>query len=297
MKAFSTFFWLLLAIIVLPSCMADLRTALIKEDGITTSNTQKGKALLEAAWAKHGFNQLDNYTTYSFTGTDTWKGLMGKMGKPWPSAKSTIEFKYAIRTFDSQAHFLDGKRANTVAGLQSWNYYEKPPDGELAFTDYNKRIDFGLSAYHYFFELLDRLKRAPIISYAGEKTFNDEEYDLVFATWEKPEPHMKHDQYILWINKETGLLDYAVYSLRDNFLKVPAYKAFYGSIKFSDYQKVNGILIPFRQTVFLNQPKKKEKKNIHELIVSEFSFDDFDLEELYPDKALKKLGDRKVVME
>ena len=279
--------------LLMQGCMADIRTKLVKKEGITQTNEEKGKSLLKKAWKKHGYANLHNHQTYSFEGADIWKGMMGRMGKPWPEAKSTIAFKYAVGTFDSQAHFKDGKREGVIAGLQSWNYYEKEVGKGIEFKEMNKRIRFGLSAYHYFFEMLDRLERAPIISYAGEKKFNDTNYDLIFATWDKPEPHMKNDQYMLWINRNTGMLEYAEYTLRESYLKIPGYKAFYGSIKYDDFRNVDGVMIPHQQTVFLNSPSKKDKKHLHRLNVKNFEFDSFDLKELYPNPEIQKIGDSK----
>lgn len=294
MKAIKNIGFLIVTSIILQSCMADMRTVMIKKNGITNVNENKGKIIIKNTWEKHGFAKLADYKVYSLIADDTWKGLMGKMGKPWPEAKSKLKLKYAINTFDSQVEFLDGKKENTIAGLQSWQYYEQEQKGNIEFLEYNKRIAFGLSAYQYFFEMLDRLKRAPIVSYAGEKQFNDTKYDLIFITWQDPKPHMGHDQYLLWINKETQLLEYAVYSLRENYLKMPGYKAFYGSIKFDDYKNIDGILIPHKQTVFLNEPSKKDKRHLHQLIVKDFKFDDFDINELYPNSEIAKIGDKKV---
>jgi hypothetical protein len=285
---------LILISITLQSCMADMRTVMIKREGITPMNESKGKTIIKNTWEKHGFAKLANHKVYSLIADDTWKGMMGKMGKPWPDAKSKLKLKYAINTFDSQVEFMDGRKENSIAGLQSWQYYEQEQQKGIEFIEYNKRIAFGLSAYQYFFEMLDRLKRAPIISYAGEKKFNDTLYDLIFITWQDPEPHMGHDQYLLWINKDTQLLEYAVYSLRENYLKMPGYKAFYGSIKFDDYKNIDGILIPHKQTVFLNEPSKKDKRHLHQLIVKDFKFDDFDINELYPNPEIAKIGDKKL---
>ena len=218
------------------------------------------------------------------------------MGKVWPDATIDIRLQYAIGTFDSQVTFHSGKREGAKAGLQSWKYYEQEPGAKLKFADYNKRIAFGLSAYQYFFELLDRLKKAPIISYAGEHTFKGQHYDQVFVSWEKTEPHQQHDQYVLWINRESGMLDFALYTLRENFLKMPGSKAFYGSIQFKDWRPVDGILMPHTQLVYLNSPKEKEHKHLHKLTVSEFTFDNFSLEELYPDPELERIGDDKVAV-
>ena len=42
-------------------------------------------------------------------------------------------------------------------------------EGKTQFRKPNKRIKFGLAAFQYFGEMIDRLRSAPIISYAGEK--------------------------------------------------------------------------------------------------------------------------------
>ena len=253
-------FILIAIVILIQSCMADLRPALIKKEGITKANTVKGKSILEEAWKKQGFDNLSDFESYSFHAEDTWKGMMGKIGKPWPEAKSNMLFKFEKGTFDGQVKYLDGKKANTTAGLQSWNYYEYERGEQVQKLKMNKRTRFGLSAYQYFFEMLDRLKNAPIISFAGVDKFNGAEYDIIFVSWHKSEPHMQNDQYKLLINKETKLLDYAIYTLRENYLKMPGGRAFYGSVKYDDYKEIDGFLVPHTQSVFLNKPKKKIKK-------------------------------------
>lgn len=285
MKALNTFFILIMGSIILQSCIADMRTALIKKEGITTQNTTKGKALLEAAWRKHGFDNLNNHKTYSFDASDTWRGMMGKMGKPWPEAKSELNFKFQVGTFNSQISFLDGKRSGTSAGLQNWKYYEIENGNHPEFMKVNKKINFALPAYHYFFEMIDRLKNASIISYAGEKEFRGAHYDLVLCTWETEKPHMEDDQYIAWINKKTGIMDYSEYSLRDNYLKIPGYKAFYGAVELKDFRNVDGVMVPHEQIVYLNGVKESEKRHVHKLIVRNFKFDAFDLNVLYPDSV------------
>ena len=280
-------------IFMLQSCMADLRPSIIKKEGIKKTNVLKGEKILEAAWRQQGFDKLNQFESYSFYGEDNWKGIMGKMGKPWPDAKSNLFFKFEIGTFDSQVKYLDGKKANTFAGLQSWNYYEFKEGEKPLKMKMNKRARFGLSAYQYFFEMLDRMKNAPIVSWAGSKDFNGETYDVIFVTWNKAEPHMQNDQYQLLINKKTKLLDYAIYTLRENYLKVPGSSVFYGSVKYTDYREVDGVMIPFTQTVFLNKPKKKIEKNLHQLKVSDFSFDGFDLVLLKPFSDIKPTGNSK----
>lgn len=285
----------LLIVLMFSGCRhVDLRTKSVKETGLQEEQVAKGKALLKAAWQAQGMDKLQEFSTYEVKAEDHWKGMLGKFGKPWPDSRSQMHFKYGINSFDSQVKFLAGKREGVTAGLQSWQYYEQGPDGELAFLEKgNKKITFALSAFHYFFEMSDRLLRAPIIVAAGEKQFDGKTFDLVFVTWNQAEAHAEHDQYMLWINRETGMLEYAEYTLRENYLKAPGWKAIYGSIHYSDFRDVNGIKIPFVQHVFLNKPKA-DKKYMHRLTVSEFTFDSFDLVELYPNDEIPLVGDAKV---
>ncbi|MFK7847299.1 MAG: hypothetical protein AB8G77_18535 [Rhodothermales bacterium] len=274
--------------------LADLQTQTLKRDGLQEEQIAKGKSLLTAAWKAQGMDKLTQYTTYSVVAEDHWRGLMGKMGKVWPESRSEIELKYAINTFDSQVTFLNGKEEGLMAGLQSWQYYEQEAGGIVDFKDKaDKKIRFGLSAFQYFFELGDRLKQAPIITAIGQKEREDILYDQVFITWEKTDAHMEHDQYVVWINTQSNLIEYAEFTIRDTYLKVPGYKKFYGSIRFSDFKEINGIKIPFTQHIFLNSPKK-DRKYLHKLTVSTFNFDTFALAELHPDKELKLMGDEKV---
>lgn len=283
---------LLMLSLLLQGCAADIRTKLIKKEGITLENTTKGKSILDNAWKKQGLDKLEQHTVYSFTGEDTWKGMLGKMSKVWPEAKGEMAFKYRLGTFDGQVSFIDGKRKGENAGLQNWNYYETKEDGAI-FKDMNPRIGFGISAFQYFSEMLDRLRQAPIISYAGEGELRGQTYDLVFCTWNKPEPHAEADQYIAWISRETGLMEFTQYTIRENYLKAPGGKAAYGGVEFSNFRNINGVLVSHEHTVYTFKLKEKKEKNLHQLIISDFQFDSFQPQELILDKALPIGGDFK----
>ena len=291
-----TFFSVLILVLFLSGCsLADLRNNYVQES-ISQTNAKKGKDLLHAAWKAQGMDKLRSHQVYQLEGEDHWKGAMGKLSTLWPEARIDLRFRYAINTFDSQIEFLSGERLGTKIGLQSWQYYEQEPDAEPTFeVATNAKHRFGLAAIQYFFELADRLRDAPIISFAGSREAFDNTYDLVFVTWESVEPHQQHDQYRLWINQATKRMEVAEYTIRDAPQKLPGSQAFYGSIRFEDFREVEGMMIPFQQYVFLNAPKKDLEQYIHKLTFSKVEFDTFDLSELYPNPDLEKLGDDKMV--
>tara|TARA_R110002072_G_scaffold99364_11_gene218589 strand:- start:465 stop:1352 length:888 start_codon:yes stop_codon:yes gene_type:complete len=280
-------------LIFFQSCAADIRTPLIKKEGIQTENIIRGKEILHKAWIAQGFDKLKDHSTYSFIAEDVWKGAIGRFSKVWPDSKLQMQFKYRTGTFDGQVAFIDGSRKGEKVGLQNWNYYEIDADKDTVFQEANKKIKFGLAAYQYFGEMLDRLRQAPIISYAGEGELRGEKYDLVFCTWNKPEPHKEADQYIAWINQSNGLLEFTQYTIREDILNLPGSKAAYGGVEFSNFKKVDGILIPFVHTVYAFKLKEKQSKNLHQLVIKSFEFDSFDKSELELNPSLSESGNFK----
>mgnify|MGYP000532131973 CR=1 FL=1 len=283
----------LISTLLLQSCISDLRSKSLKQEGLTTENELKGKEMLESAWKKQGYQNLSKHRVYTFHGNDTWKGMLGKVGNIWPQMKSELQFKYKIGTFDGQVQFLDGKRKGDISGLQNWNYYEIPNQQEPTFSEENKRITFGIAAIQYFTEMIDRIKNAPIISYAGEGELRGKKYDLVFCTWHTEEPTDEADQYIAWINKETGLMEFTQYTIRENYLKTPGYKMVYGGVEFGNFKMVEDVLIAHEHTVFTFDLKEKKKKNLHQLIISDFTFDAFESSELILDASIPMGGNFK----
>lgn len=275
--------------IFLSSCVSSVRNKMVKKEGM--KNEVKGKAILQEAWVAQGFDKLKTHSTYKVVATDKWKGVMGGIAKMWPEKNSRIELKYDIGSFDGQVSFLDGKYAGTSRGLQSWNYYETDNSTTTFPKKGNAKTIFGVSALQYLFELGDRLKDAPLITYAGEKEFKGESYQLVFVTWEKLKAHKKHDQYMVWVNKKSKLIEYCKFTIHDPFL--PGGAMLPGSIEFTDFKNVDGFLVPYAQYVYLGGPKKKHSKNLHKVTIEDFSFDSFNEKVLYPNPEIKKMGDSK----
>lgn len=291
MKTLKQYFILPLALMLMVGCRSDIRTKVVKQEKLSTDHVAKGKALLESAWKAQGYDKLQNHKVYSFQAHDKWRGFLGTVGKLWPEKEITMDFKYEVGTFDGQVTYTSGKEKDQVKGLQNWNYYEI--DGDTTFMKPNSKVQFGISAFQYFTEMIDRLKNAPIVVYAGEDEMNGQSYDLVFCTWNSLKTDKDVDQYIAWINKKTGLLDYTQYTIRENYLKMPGGKMFYGGIEFSNLKNVDGILIPHTHTLYAFNLKTNQKRNIHQLNISNFTFDNFPLSDLQINKNLPKGGDFK----
>jgi hypothetical protein len=107
---------------------------------------------------------------------------------------------------------------------------------------------------------------------------------------------MEHDQYVAWVNKETGLMDFTQYTIRESFLKPPGYKMIGGVVEFTDFKEIDGVMIPHEQLVYASKMRKNPNRNLHRLIISNFEFDGFDgfeIEEIRVNKSIEKGGDFK----
>ncbi|MFK7784532.1 MAG: hypothetical protein AB8B56_05445 [Crocinitomicaceae bacterium] len=290
---FANSFFLLVAILFIQSCspLYDLRTKSIQKEGITEENTAKGKQVLDKAWKKHGGDKFEQHTTYSFKANDIWKdNKFGKLGKIWPDFETNMEFKFQVDALNGKVEFFDGQKKGVAVGFYDSKYYELD-SVSLSTPDYSVephiRFAFGLSHIQYFFDILDRLRHASIISYAGEAEFNGTRYDKVFCTMgNNPEPNLENEQYMVWINQATGFMDYIEYSVRDPYVKPIGYKRFGGNLRYKDYREIDGVWIAHSQAVYPIKIREDEEKYIHRLTISEFQFDNFDAEELHP-KGLK----------
>lgn len=271
----------------LQSCkIADLRTSNI--DTTKPNREQKALTILDKVIEKHGLKALAKAETYSLQATDNWKGIMAMMN-PLPKDNELMELRYRPLSFDGQFNYLNSNNKTTY-GIQSLKSYKIDENGNVKFNN-KEKITFTLAAIQYFIELPLRLKNAPIVKYAGIKEFEGQSYDLIFATWERIEPHKEHDQYLLYVNRETGYLSFVNYTVRGMYLPMP--KNIYGSLRLTDLKEnVDGIIYPGTLYIQLNKLKNAER-SAHTMVLSAIELNTFELETLYPDENLEYKGDSK----
>ncbi len=282
---------LFLAFSFLSSCKtADLRTSDIKKDRVTQADIDKGRQLLNKAVIAHGFDKLSEHKTYEAIVIDHFKGMMGKMGNPWGVNEEKISFKFSLGDFDTQMEILEGKKKGNLAGIQSWDYYERKNGNiDTNVKDDNDKI-FGLAAVHYFFELAHRLSKTPYATFVDEEILNGKKVNKVFVSWGK-DRNKNYDQYILWLDQEKGFVEAATFTLRDS--KMMGSGMMKASMNFEDFREIDGILVPFIQRATMGNPKENPKKYLHEFRVQEFIWDNFDISQIRPLQMDTMFGDSK----
>ena len=275
----------------------DLRTSTIKETSSIQELEDQGRALLQESVIAMGYDKLDSLETYEAVVNFKWKF-------PWTlmplnpfrgtgrSGKKHQKFEFVPLTFDGRITYLDGKKKGNVYGLQSFKSYQILNGKELAFKA-DKRRAWGLAAWHYLLESPYRLlAKAPIIRYAGVEELDGIAYDRVFATWGSEEANNEYDQFVLYINPDTKHVDLAHITIRDFYMPMPKGMA-HGVARYAKRQETSaGILFPESMVLQIMSPKK-EKKYVYRVNLSDFKFNTFPPEKLYPDNDLPRFQDEK----
>ena len=283
---------LLLVALGFGSCkVADIGTKTLRNGENTALN--KGRTLLQESVKTMGYDKLENHDTYSVKSEFKWKPFWSMMPmNALPGNKNKeIEFHFVTNSFDGRIDYLEGRKKLDYHGLQSWKSYQSVNQKPLKFKK-DKRRSWGLASYHYMIEAPNRLLNAPIIKYAGTKSMYGNNYDLVFVTWGSEKANKKHDQWLLYINKDTKFIDLSQLTIRDFFLPFPPNMA-HGTVQYLSRTKVDGIYLPSEISVQLLKPKKK-KKYAYTFKLYDYRFINLNPKKLYPNPTIEKIGDSKL---
>jgi len=216
----------------------DLRPPALREEGFTAERELRGRAILErAVQASGGREAWERYDSAEMHFADEWRGLLGCLFRPWPGNPTQLHMRFDLGMDRARGRFLSGAQRGDVWGQAGDRTWSQEP-GQARVDSNRESVRFLFAAYHYFFELPLRMAEAPIVLHAGSRERAGRRYDLVFVTWGKLEPHVEHDQYVLWIPEDSGRIEIAEYTIRDKFRFVS------GVNFFSDFRTVDGIVLP-----------------------------------------------------
>lgn len=193
--------------------LADIRPAQLRKGSISEAAAAKGKALLERAADMHGMQKWNRHNNLEIMGIDDWVHWMGRAFiNPFAKAQQKIRLQLLLGTWTSRLEILDAAGVTEVWGIQAWHTYRSQV-GQHPVFQADEKISFFLPTFQWWLEFPFRIVSAPIVTALSES--QDSRFDRVFVTWSSLEPHRELDQYIVYINKGTGLIDRIEYTIRD----------------------------------------------------------------------------------
>ncbi|WP_299244797.1 hypothetical protein [uncultured Aquimarina sp.] len=281
-----------ISILLLQSCKSvDLRSDYLVNNPDQADT--KGRELLETSMKKMGYDKFSNTDVYEVTAQFNWKkGWLVMPMNAFPgNNKNDLQFRFATNTFDGQLEYLEGRKKGIIQGLQSWQGYKTSNDKDRFKKHQHDRYIWGLATYHYILESPFRMLEATVIRYAGEKEFENKQYDLVYATWGSEAPNNQYDRWLIYINKETGFIDLTEVTINDFFITMPKGLQ-HGTVRFDRRETSIGTYLPSKVSIQLLSPKKEESY-VYYFTLSEYKFDEFNKDLLYPLEGLPLYGNSK----
>jgi hypothetical protein len=216
--------------------LADLRTEALR-------NAEPGDRQIETA--RHiymgALDRLGGYARYQrfqvkiLKGTDIWHSTWVRWFTPVTEDRQAFEVQIRQSPDVIRYRFLNGKRRGDVIGVDpTGTFYESRQ--QRRYTD-SSSVRLYLEPLRDYFEWPFKLMESPILVNAGSRVIRDRTYDLIFAATGGMAPSKTHDQFLIYIHRQTGRIDYLEFTLRD---LMQSYK---GALHYLDYRESSGLRV------------------------------------------------------
>ena len=214
---------------------------------IADKDFAKGKTLLKEMQAAHG--GMDNWLAHK---TGSFVQMAGSPDDTLTNegdAPKQFQMTSILGTDDSEYVLLNGSDKGQTWGMEDWKSYQIK-NGQKEFF-HNKTYYEKMTNSNYWFQFPFRISEAPIIAYAGESTVKGTTYDLLYATWGSEAANREYDQYVLYLNQDTKIVEWLNFTYRGKAKFVNA------TAQFTDFQTVSGIVTPFSHHTTFGAPESE----------------------------------------
>lgn len=264
--------------------LGDLRTEYARTEGASAIAQKKGRALLAGSIEELGgverWGQLrEQAVRISFQ--HTWyHGLLRAFFMPLEFSGQKLSLLVKPGYLDARLTFLDGEWKGRALGLSQGSTYQADSEGAVSWRS-DETIRFHLAGYRFFFFLAFCLSEAELVTYAGAHELHGQTYDVVYITWGQLAPHRESDQYLVWVNRETSMIDFVQSTVREMFARSIV------ALSLSNYREVLGIKLPFSLSVLEDIQVVDGGMHVMEILEVESVKDDGALR---PDLGLGAIG-------
>ncbi|MEM8882538.1 MAG: hypothetical protein AAGD14_00545 [Planctomycetota bacterium] len=242
--------------------LGDARTEYAKAHGASPEAQRKGRDLLARATDRMGgrerWKELREQPIRVSFRHDWDHPLLRMFFMPIEFSGQQLSLTLRPGSLDVRLQFLDGNWKGTAWGIREGETYRVDAADAVTWEP-DDTIAFQLLGYRYFFFLTFLLSEAELITDAGERELHGETYDLVYATWGQWEPHEAADQYLIWINRETSMVDFVQSTVRE---MVPRSIV---SLALSGYREALGVRLPFRLRVL--EDMDRPETSMHQMTI------------------------------
>lgn len=208
------------------------------QSGVATQKFQnKGHELVHRMVEKVG-DYASLVDKHDVTYTYTYETPDGKADVS--TEKYIFDGEYSYGKYEKHERTFPQLEGIIEQGYDGSEYWLKHNGKVLLDEKMLKRVAFNRPTNFYWFTMMQKLLD-PGLNYEhlGEKSINNEKYDVVKITFKSEDPKPK-DIYQLYINKKTSLVDQFLFTVAD-------FNAMDPKLMQVQYEEVDGILIPSKR--------------------------------------------------
>ena len=261
----------------------------IRPDGfseVTPESAAAGARRLAALREAHGADAWEPYRTMEVVFVDEWPFAPTRIAlNPWAEPAQRVRAKLLKRSWTTEFELLDGEERGDRWGLQSWKTWKATPEGEPVFDD-SWLVAVTVAGLRYFIELPFVQDTATVVADAGPAEWNGKRYERLYVTWKTHEPQREYDQYVLWIDPDTGLVARVDFTIRA-LAGAAAARA-----TFRDYRSHQGAWFP-SEIVIDGVLPTGHTLPVHTIRIEDVQWDTVTPESLQPDPSLPEMGEAK----
>jgi len=208
--------------------------------GLQTMNAQtdvKSKELIHAlVLVNGGYEKLASKKDVSFT----YKYDNFDNGYDLSTEKYIFDGEYSYGYYKKHERTFPQLEGVIEQGFDGNEYWLKHNGKILTDENLLKRVAFSRPTNFYWFTMMQKLLDPGLAyEYLGEKSINNEDYDVVKVTFNSNDKKPK-DIYQLYINKKTSLVDQFLFTVADFGVMEP-------KLMQVKYEEFEGILIPTKR--------------------------------------------------
>lgn len=258
----------------------------IRPDDLATVADDEARERLEALRAAHGAEAWEQYSVMDVRFQDDWPFWLTRVVlSPWDVDNQSLRAKMLRRSWITELTLLDGDDPGERWGLQSWKTWNAPSAGEPTF-DESWVVGTMVPGLRYFLELPLAQDTATHVQRAGTAPLEGKPHERLYVTWNQGAPQRDYDQYLLWIDPDTGLVarvDFTIRALSGLAVATAAFRDYhdYGGVQLPGEIVIDGVL-PTGHTL-----------PVHTIRIEDAQWDTVGAESLKPDPTLVDLGETK----
>lgn len=264
MRGLPSLYSLIPLLLILIHCgIADLRTDLLRNNPIPEDIQEKARDLLNNPPEPSLSPSLwkDNPGLEVFL-VDYWNSRLIRFFTPIPERVQAMRVKLSTTKNTIHIKLTDGRQRGRIFGVEEGEPYTYDSKNGRVF---NKDSDIQIysESLRIYLLLPFQVHSYSKLAYLGDVEIGNQEYYEIFATNGDWEASDAYDQYRLYVQKETGKIDYIMFTYRDVF-------SFYkGILHYEDYTLYKGRLFPTKIAI---QDDFMSEKYTHQLQIGNVKF-------------------------